>query len=97
MAYVLMIDDNFHHGDTSERYRYGEFVDAGAAVEHCRRIVDEYLQSAYKQGMSASDLLESYTMFGDDPFILNFDDAPINFSAWDYAQERCAQMCREPG
>ena len=44
MAYVVMMDDNFHHGDASERYRYGEFADAGTAVEHCRRIVDEYLQ-----------------------------------------------------
>jgi hypothetical protein len=85
-----MVDDNFHYMDEDERYTHGEFADAGAAIEHCRQIVDEYLESAYKPGMSAEELWESYTSFGEDPFIRSVDAALVHFSAWDYARDRCA-------
>ena len=73
MPYVVMVDDNFHYMDEGEdeRYKHGEFADAGLAIGHCRKIVDEYLESAYKAGMSASDLWDRYVSFGEDPFILS--------------------------
>jgi hypothetical protein len=41
-------------------------------------------------GMTASELYDAYTGFGDDPFIVcvNADDEPVRFSAWEYAEER---------
>jgi hypothetical protein len=97
MPYVVMVDDNFHYRDEDERYKHGEFADANVALEHCRRIVDEYLVSAYKTGMSADELLDSYKSFGEDPFIQSVDVAPVRFSAWDYASGRCVEMCRPVG
>ena len=67
MPYVVMVDDNFHYMDEDERYRHGEFSDAGVAIEHCRQIVDEYLESALKPGMSAEELWDSYKSFGGGP------------------------------
>lgn len=96
MPYVVMVDDNFHYMDEDERYMLGEFADAGVAIEHCRRIVNEYLESAYKPGMQSSELWGSYTSFGEDPFIRSEDVTPVRFSAWDYARERCAAMCGAP-
>ena len=93
MPYVVMVDDNFHYMDEDERYRLGEFADAEVAIGHCRRIVEEYLASAYEAGMSTQDLWESYKAFGEDPFIQSVDVPPIRFSAWDYARERCSLMC----
>jgi hypothetical protein len=93
MPYVVMVDDNFHYMDEDERYRHGEFEDAGVAVEHCRGIVDEYLESAFEPGMSTQELWQSYMSFGEDPFILSVDATPVRFSAWDYARERCSLMC----
>ena len=47
----------------------------------------------FNLGMSAQALWEQYTCFGEDPFILSVDVTPVHFSAWDYARERCAQLC----
>lgn len=93
MPYVVMVDDNFHYMDEDERYKHGEFADAGLAIGHCRRIVDEYLESAYKAGMSASDLWDSYVSFGEDPFILSVGAPEVRFSAREYAKERCEALC----
>ena len=93
MAYVVLVDDNYHHGDASYRYRHGEFADAGLALEHCQKIVNEGLDEAHKPAMSAEELWEQYTAFGEDPFILSVEVTPVAFSAWDYAKARCAQLC----
>ncbi|MEB0112780.1 hypothetical protein QN397_15590 [Variovorax sp. RTB1] len=37
MSYVVMVDDNFHYMDESERYRLGEIDEAEVAIGHCRR------------------------------------------------------------
>lgn len=93
MPYVVMVDDNYHFMDQDQRYRHGEFDDPDIATEHCRRIVDEYLASAIKPGMEAAELWESYKMFGEDPFIVSKGVPPVSFSAWAYAEERCAALC----
>jgi hypothetical protein len=93
MPYLVLVDDNFHYMDESARSTLGEFADAGAAIDRCRQIVDEYLQTAHRPGMSAKALFESYVTFGEDPFILCRDATEVRFSAWDYALSRCSQMC----
>jgi hypothetical protein len=93
MPYVVMVDDNFHYMDEDERYKHCEFADAEVAIEHCRQIVDEYLASAYKEGMLSTDLWDSYVSFGEDPFILSVDVPQVRFSAWDYAKSRCRLLC----
>jgi hypothetical protein len=92
-----MVGDNYHYMDESERYRAGEFASAEEAIECSRQIVDEYLASAYEEGMSSNDLWNSYKSFGEDPFILSVDVPEVRFSAWDYAKERCQVLCRVPG
>jgi hypothetical protein len=93
MPYDVVIHDNFHYMDPSERYGSGRFATAQDAATHCRQIVDEYLLSALKPGMSADDLWSNYTMFGEDPFIVGVDAPSVRFSAWDYARERCDVLC----
>lgn len=93
MPYVVMVDDNYHYMDEAERYQHGEFDAPDIATEHCRRIVDEYLASALKPGMSAAELWESYRMFGEDPFIRSVRVPAVTFSAWSYAKERCGALC----
>jgi hypothetical protein len=79
MGYVVMVDDNLHFMDEGSRSRVGEFAEAEVAIGHCRRIVDDYLVSAHEPGMSAGALWDSFTMFGEDPFICSVD-AP--FVSW---------------
>lgn len=90
----MLIDDNFHYMDESERVTHGVFETADEAVAACRAIVDEFLAEAFRPGMSATDLHDQYVHFGDDPFILPNDiqGQPVKFSAWDYARKRSEEI-----
>jgi hypothetical protein len=61
------------------------------AVAASKAFVDELLAGVFKPGMSATTLYDLYTSFGDDPFVVSADPkaAPVGFSAWAYARERC--------
>lgn len=91
---IVMVDDNFHYQDEDERYKLGEFDNLAAATSACQGIVDEYLVKAHEPGMSAVDLYRSYTSFGEDPFIVGADRT-VPFSAWDYAKQRCQEICSD--
>ena len=96
MPYLLYVNDNFHYMDEDERYLTGTFETADAALAEARRIVDQFLIHAHKPGMSARDLYETYTGFGEDPFIVStYASVPVMFSAWKYAEERCDVICGE--
>lgn len=88
-AYSVYVDDNFHYMDESERYHLGDFANHAAAVAACKKMVDDYLASAYKPGMTIGELLGSDTSFGDDPWIKpKLCDSSPPFSARDYASRR---------
>ena len=93
MHYSVLVDDNSHYMDESARYQLGEFDTAEAALAAARRLVDNELATHYQPGMSAAELYRLYTSYGVDPFIIS-DDTTCHFSAWDYARERCAELCR---
>ena len=52
-SYTVMVDDNAHYMDTSERRQFAEFPTCAAAIAACERLVDDYLRSAYRPGMTA--------------------------------------------
>jgi hypothetical protein len=87
--YKVLIDDNYHFMDESERITHGVFDTADEAIAACKQIVDGCLEPM--PGMTARALYEQYMAFGDDPFVMPVDpdDAPVAFSAWEYAEARC--------
>lgn len=87
--YKVLVDDNFHFMGEDERYTAAEYATAEEAISHCKRIVDDYLHSAYKPGMSADELWRSWSGFGENPWI----SGPTQFAAEDYTRERCAVLC----
>lgn len=94
MPFTVRIRENSHYMDESEAYEHGRFATYAEAETACRRIVDGYLAGAKKPGMSADDLFRSYTMFGEDPAIDAAGPDGKRFSAWDYARQRCREVCR---
>ncbi len=97
MSYTVLVDDNFHYMDESQRYTLGEYPSLAAAIQACQAIVDDFLLSALKPGMTAGRLYSQYTAFGEDPFIIPPPgEPPRPFSAWDYARERCQALCPGP-
>jgi hypothetical protein len=93
--YKIVVADNFHYMDESEYTDGGVFESHEEAVAACRELVDRSLASLHEPGMTADELYDTYTSFGDDPFIVALDDSPVGerFSAWDYAKERCRAIC----
>jgi hypothetical protein len=92
MKYVVRVDENSHYMDESERYTLGEFEDAESALAAAKKAVDDDLDSLYGAGMTAEQLYRQYTSFGRDPFIVSVDGS-CRFSAWDYAAQRCREIC----
>ncbi len=81
--YIVMVDDNFHYMDESERTNHGEFSTYEEAVAACKKIVDEDFEDMLKQGIAAEDLSSKWAMFGSDPFIID-DVTKDRFSARNY-------------
>jgi hypothetical protein len=94
-SYRIVVGDNFHYMQNSKNAAAGVFETYDAAVAACREIVERSLAWHHKPGMTADQLYDTYTDFGDDPFIVALDDAPVGerFSAWTYAKQRCAEIC----
>ncbi|MCB1432429.1 MAG: hypothetical protein KDK75_08225 [Alphaproteobacteria bacterium] len=88
-VWTVIVNDNFHFMDENERYELGSYQRYQDAEAACREIVDEFLNDRPEQ--DAASLYDCYCMFGEDPFIIG-PDAGRNFSAWDYAKLRCAEL-----
>lgn len=90
--FKVLVADNFHYQDRDHYSELEDFYTIEEALAACRKIVDDYLASAHKSGMAASELYASYIEFGEDPFIVGSD---VLFSAWNYAKNRCEEICSE--
>jgi hypothetical protein len=91
-SYRVLINDNAHYMDESERSDHGVvFADADEAVAACKKIVDDELNAMWKPGTTATALYRLYVSFGPDPFVvpINPKDPGVEFSAWTYAKKRC--------
>ncbi len=91
-TYTVLVDDNFHFMDESERYRSGQYDSLSKAIAHCKMIIDDFLISALEPNITAEELYSSYTMFGEDPYIPESDKS---FSAWEYAESRSKELTQE--
>ena len=97
LPYKVLVDDNFHYMDESERHEHGNFATLEEAMRACASIVEQSLEESYQPGMTAGELLERYVSFGDDPFIVAPPGAVegVPFSARDYAHRRAEEICAE--
>ncbi len=68
--YIVKVDDNFHYMDESERYTAGSYDTLKEAIEKCKKISIESLESFYEKDIKPNKLLAQWSFFGDDPFII---------------------------
>jgi hypothetical protein len=94
--FTVTVADNYHYMDESEWYEFGKFATWAEAVAAARRIVDECLAEYHIDGAKPESMFTSYKSFGDDPFISPVP-AGEHFSAWDYAEQRCQELCASGG
>lgn len=88
--YIVRILDNFHFMDQSEEYNSGTFDTYEEAVEKCKQIVDDFLESAYEPGQNANWLYLTYTSYGETPLV--WGENLGTFDANQYARKRCRQI-----
>ena len=93
----VLVDDNFDHGESSLTPVWA-YDTLDEAIADCKARVDRWLMSQLEPGMGAKQLYDSYTTYGDDPWILGPPPSKgVLFSAWDYARERCWAICPKGG
>jgi hypothetical protein len=92
--YRVLINDNAHFMDESERADHGVFTSVSEAIAACKEIVDDELNTMCRPGMTAEELYRLYVAFGPDPFAvpLNSKLPGVEFSAWTYAKNRCKEL-----
>ena len=92
--YSVMVDDNFNHKDIDHRYCLGQYQAIEDAIAAAKLVVDRYLDSEMEPGMTAAKLLDRYRNYGESPFITPpLEDSCVDFSAWNYAAQRCKEIC----
>ena len=92
--YKVLVDDNYHYMDESERYTAGSYAVLEEAINKCREITIRSLREYYEKGISPETLRAQWALFGDDPFIQGADT--VVFSARDYiTDELCAEIIAE--
>lgn len=84
-SYTVLVDDNFHFMDEDERWTAGTYERLDEALHKCMEMVGQFMLEQDYHKTSAADLYDSYTSFGDDPFIVG--SVPVDFSAWNYAEK----------
>lgn len=91
-TYEVFVDDNFHYMDEDERYVAGVFKTYDEALEKAKQLVDKSLLGFVEPGKSVDDVMASYVMFGEDPFIRPTPEGTERFSARDYARQRAVEI-----
>jgi hypothetical protein len=90
--FIVTVADNFHYMEDDENWTLGSFATAAEAIAAAKARVDAWLNENFEPGSTAEALFARYTSFGDDPFIVAKDAPRVEFSAWDYARMRCAEL-----
>ena len=67
--------DNYHYGDESEAYDYGEYASYEEAENAAKEIVQEFFKQNWEKGMDAESLLALYGLYGEDPVVLPSDQS----------------------
>ena len=94
MKYHLRIYDNFHYGDETEAYNHGGYATYEEALSAAQSIVDDFLRSNWKKGMTSDELMAQFLLYGEDPIIVPDDsDAHERFSARTYANICAIEIC----
>ena len=94
-SFQIFIADNWNYHESS-RVPVASFDTLAEAIAECQSRVDADLRGLRTPDMDPRALFDTYTTYGEDPWILGEKlNDPVPFSAWDYARERCKEICRE--
>jgi hypothetical protein len=89
--YKVLVDDNYHHGNESDRYTAGSFTSLEEAIDKCKEITVKSLEDFYEEGISPEKLSAQWALFGDDPYVFGGSGA-VPFSARKFVTTELCQL-----
>jgi len=96
MAFHLRVYDNFHSYDESEADDIGSYSTYAVALEAAKAIIDKFLESNWKNGITPEALLGLFDDFGNDPAVISDNhEKHEHFSGRNYAVTRADEVCRK--
>ncbi len=91
--YSVFVSENWTYMDAEAgTWSIGEFETWEGAVTVAKDVVERSLREVHKPAMEAEELFRYYTTFGEDVYITPTEEGRA-FSAWEYARERCREIC----
>ena len=98
MNYYIKIYDNNNYMEESDAHMYGYFKTHEQALQKAKSIVKRSMSEFYKPKMTADELLDQYSRYGEDPaFLSNNKTKKKVFSARDYAETIANKICETKG
>ena len=95
MAYALVVGDNFQPQDAAFERETGVFPTAGEAIAAAQRAIERSLAECFKPGMSAEELLDVFSGFGEITVIFkDKGDARAEFDPWKHARKRAGELAQ---
>ena len=89
--YKVIVDDNYHHGDESERYPVGSYDSLEEAINKCKELTIESLEYFYETGITPENLSAQWALFGEDPYIFG-GEGSVPFSARKFITTELCQL-----
>ena len=90
--YTVFVAENSAYMEERMPGGIGDYATWDEAVAAARRVVERSLRELFAPPMDAEHLFRLYTTFGDDAYIVPAGETRA-FSAWDYARQRCQEIC----
>ncbi|RBP45933.1 hypothetical protein DES53_102317 [Roseimicrobium gellanilyticum] len=90
-GFTVYVDENSHYRDEEERYTKGVYPTYEEALSIAKSMLEQDLHQSLENGKTATEWLDLYFTFGEDPWISPTPDGVAKFSAWDYARELAKQ------
>lgn len=87
--YKVIVRDHFNYMREDENYEQGTYSTQEEAIEVCKSIIDDYLESRLDQGFDADELYMDYMRFVEDPTIEN-----VFWSASSYAAAKAQELVK---
>ena len=89
--FKVIVDDNYHYMDESERYTVGSYASLEEALDKCKELTVKSLKHFYEKGITPDKLKAQWLMFGEDPYIVG-GDASVPFSARKFITTELCQL-----
>lgn len=93
MTIKLLVQDFSDYGESNASREVGSFATYAEALAAAQARVEACLEEFYVAGISADDLFQRWSLFGEDVFLIPDEGTPA-FSALEYAKECSRAMVR---